>query len=137
MQILLVEDECITRESARLTLEDEGHTVTAVENGMLALEAAHAAVFDVILMDIKMPVMDGIEAATHIRRDAGEDYCPPIIAVTAFARHDISRQNKAGFAGYLIKPYTKYDLIHAVQTSAPVNDCPPAAAPHSLCTDSE
>lgn len=116
MRILLVEDECITRESARLSLEDAGHTVTAVENGKRALQATQSSEYDVILMDIKMPVLDGIEAAKRIRQLPSPIRTVPIIAITAFDKFDLKNFDAAQFNGYIEKPYNRLDLLQQVES---------------------
>ena len=66
-RILLVEDNAVNRTIATKLLEKRGHVVIAVENGALAVDATASEHFDVVLMDVQMPVMDGLTATTHIR----------------------------------------------------------------------
>src|SRR5882724_6928829 len=106
MQILLVEDEAVNRIVATRILEKRGHKVTAVNNGLEAVAALSAQQFDLVLMDVQMPEMDGFEATACIRaqeRTTGAHL--PIIAVTAHTLdNDRERCLAAGMDGYVAKP---------------------------------
>ncbi|MCG8617577.1 MAG: response regulator, partial [Desulfobacterales bacterium] len=115
--ILLVEDNKINRKVALKMLQSMGHTVTVAENGKLAVDLVQAAPagFDLILMDIQMPVMGGEEAAQKIRElEDGTPFRTPIIALTANAmKGDRERFLAAGMDDYISKPVKKKDLIRA------------------------
>ncbi|MEO8353375.1 MAG: response regulator [Chthoniobacteraceae bacterium] len=102
--ILLVEDNEQNRYLATFLLENEGCRVVHAGNGREALRALDSEKFDVVLMDIQMPEMDGFECLDHIRtRSAITDL--PVLAVTSFASEaDRKKAIEAGFAGYLEKP---------------------------------
>ena len=128
LDILVVEDNEINRDVTCQMLRRDGHTVTCTSNGMSGMNHAHNHRFDVILMDISMPVMDGFQAARNIRNSDGASRDSPIIAVSANVlqqdRHEIER---AGMNGFLAKPLTGTqlrDLIEAISSGAPA----PAAA---------
>jgi PAS domain S-box-containing protein len=107
LRILLAEDEDVNRLATTKLLEKHGHTVKAVENGQEAISQLKDGQFDVVLMDIQMPVMDGVEATAAIRKgDAGENAKDiPIIAVTAYAMGgDKEKFLAAGMNGYVAKP---------------------------------
>ena len=107
LDILLAEDERVNSLVTRRLLEKAGHSVTVVENGEEALEAVRRKRFDVILMDIQMPVMDGVSATRAIRAGvAGEEArTMPIAAVTAYAMvGDREKFLEAGMDGYVVKP---------------------------------
>ncbi|MFW6323816.1 MAG: PAS domain S-box protein [Desulfovibrionales bacterium] len=107
LTILLVEDDSVNRFSTTRLLEKKGHHVTAAENGKQALEALRRSTFDLVLMDIQMPVMDGVEATRAIRNgECGfENVDIPVVALTAFAmRGDKEKFLSAGMNGYLEKP---------------------------------
>ena len=112
-QILLAEDEPINRVLTETLLRQAGVEVTAVENGQLAVREAKKRCYDVILMDVQMPVMDGLEATRKIRdheRQHGGHQC--IIALTALAMQgDREKCLQAGMDDYLTKPVEKADLI--------------------------
>jgi PAS domain S-box-containing protein len=103
-KVLLVEDNAINRLVAREMLVRSGYRVTEAEDGSRGVEIAGKEVFDLILMDISMPVMDGIEATGQIRR-GGPNSATPIVAVTAHALpDDLARFDAAGMSGALTKP---------------------------------
>jgi len=103
--ILVAEDNDINRELVIQMLARLGHNVITASNGREALAAARAKVFDLILMDIQMPEMDGLSAAAAIRALPGTHGGTPIVAVTANAMvGDRERYLAAGFDDYLAKP---------------------------------
>jgi CheY-like chemotaxis protein len=114
LRILLAEDNAVNQLLAVRLLERAGHTVTVAANGRLALDLwAHRA-FDVILMDVQMPELDGFEATAAIRRaekTAGTGRIP-IIAMTAHAlASDRDRCFAADMDGYVSKPITRETLL--------------------------
>ncbi len=107
LNILLAEDDAVNLISTKRLMENEGHTVLAVTDGQSALQALVSNDFDLILMDIQMPVMDGVEATRAIRSSTmlGAKAHIPIIAVTAFAMGgDKEKFMAAGMDGYIAKP---------------------------------
>jgi PAS domain S-box-containing protein len=103
--VLVAEDNDINRELVIQMLARLGHEATTATNGREALTAAQARAFDLILMDIQMPEMDGLSAAAAIRALPGEHGGSPIVAVTANAMvGDRERYLAAGFDDYLAKP---------------------------------
>ncbi|MCO6043702.1 response regulator [Aeoliella sp. ICT_H6.2] len=116
-RILLAEDGVVNRQVATSLLEKRGHTVTAVENGQLAVEAARQSEFDLILMDVQMPVLDGFDATAAIRaweKTSGRH--TPIIAMTAHAmKGDRERCMAAGMDDYVAKPFRPQELFAAVE----------------------
>jgi signal transduction histidine kinase/ligand-binding sensor domain-containing protein/ActR/RegA family two-component response regulator len=108
MRILLAEDNIVNQKVARGLLEKHGHTVTVASSGMEAVAISTQQLFDVILMDVQMPEMDGFEATRRIR-ERGERL--PIIAMTAHAMPgDRERCLAAGMDGYVSKPI-KVDAV--------------------------
>ena len=111
--LLLVDDVEINRELARIILEKQGHRVVLATNGQEALDAARKGGFDLIFMDIQMPVMDGFEATNEIRAfELAQGATPvPIVAMTAYAlQGDKDRCLAAGMDGYIAKPIREDDL---------------------------
>jgi signal transduction histidine kinase/CheY-like chemotaxis protein len=113
LNILVVEDNKINQMVTKKFIEKTGNICTIVENGFLATEMVENASFDLILMDINMPIMNGFEA-TKIIREKGIN-CP-IIALTASDKHDILNEVKAsGINDILVKPYEQEALIQIIR----------------------
>jgi signal transduction histidine kinase/DNA-binding NarL/FixJ family response regulator len=102
LKVLLVDDSPINRKLGRILLQDEGHSVKTVANGREALQASLAESFDLILMDLHMPEMNGLEAARRIRASGSST---PIIALTGNAlSSDREKCLAAGMNAHLAKP---------------------------------
>ncbi len=124
-QILLVEDGASNRKLIELILGRAGCTVTSAENGLIGYEKAMTGKFDVVLMDMQMPVMDGYTATTKLREDG---YTKPIVAMTANAmREDEELCRSKGCSHFLPKPVDAEKLVALLSEllSAPAQ---PAAA---------
>jgi CheY-like chemotaxis protein len=115
---LLAEDNVVNRRLAVRQIEKYGHAVTAVGTGREALAASAERSFDVILMDVHMPEMDGIEATRQIRqREQATGRHVPIIALTAGAmKQDREACLAAGMDAYLSKPINPTELLATVAT---------------------
>ena len=112
--VLLVEDTPVNQVLGRTLLEKSGYRVTLAKDGVEAVAAVEQSTFDVILMDMQMPNMDGLEATQRIRahEDQRERDRVPIIALTANAMEsDRLRCLEAGMDGFLAKPFRKDDVI--------------------------
>ncbi|MEQ1781104.1 MAG: PAS domain S-box protein [Hyphomonadaceae bacterium] len=115
MRILLAEDHALNQMMLRLMLEAAGYFVDVVDNGLQALQAVQVKPYDLILMDISMPEMDGVEATQRIRALEGPVCRIPIIALTANAmKGDREKFLAAGMTDYLSKPIHIEKLITAV-----------------------
>jgi PAS domain S-box-containing protein len=113
LRVLLADDNPVNQALVRGFLERQGHTVRAVGTGREALAALEGGGFDVVLMDVEMPEMGGLEAAAALRRREQEAGRPrlPVLAVTAHAlKGDRERCLAAGMDGYLTKPIRAADL---------------------------
>lgn len=115
LDILLADDVEINRALVQAILEPHGHRITLAEDGRKALSAYESKRFDVVLMDVQMPEMDGLEATRAIReyeRSTGRSGGVPIVAMTAFAGHE-NRQTclDAGMNDYLPKPIKPEQLL--------------------------
>jgi signal transduction histidine kinase/CheY-like chemotaxis protein len=120
LSILLAEDNAMNKKLATKLLEKRGHIIHSVSNGREALEALEQAHFDVILMDVQMPVMDGWMATQAIReRERGTGEHIPIVALTAHAmKHDQEQCLAAGMDGFLSKPFQPAELYRVVEELA-------------------
>ena len=117
LHILLAEDNPVNREVALRMLKKRGHTIVAVENGEEVLAALERAPFDLVLMDVQIPKMDGLVATSAIReREKATGSHIPIVALTASAmKGDRERCLEAGMDGYVSKPLRAQELIEAVE----------------------
>jgi CheY-like chemotaxis protein len=124
LKILLAEDNIVNQRVLAAMLLRKGHSVEVVENGAQALAAVQADQFDVILMDINMPEMDGVTATRAIRSLGGETAAIPIIAVTANAlRGDREKFIDAGMDDYVSKPVSP-ELLNAALDRHRLTDDP-------------
>ena len=119
LRILVAEDNAVNQVLVRRLLEKRGHSVVVAENGKAAIEALECGVFDLILMDVQMPVLGGLEAAAGIRereKARGDGAHIPIIALTANAMAgDRERCIGAGMDEYVTKPLQAKDLFAAME----------------------
>jgi response regulator NasT len=114
-QVLIAEDETIIRLDLRDLLERSGFAVCAeARDGVEAVELARTERPDLAIMDVKMPRLDGIDAA---RRILGERPIP-IVMLTAYGQEElVARAVEAGVFGYLVKPFREQDLLPAISTA--------------------
>jgi two-component system sensor histidine kinase/response regulator len=119
-RVLLADDNPVNCRLATIILERAGHTVDTVADGLQALEAVQARPYHLVLMDVQMPVMNGLEAAARIRAlpDPSQGRIP-IVAITANAmRGDDQACFAAGMDGYVTKPISAATLLEAVSRHA-------------------
>jgi len=138
LRILLAEDNIVNQQLARRILEKRGHTVATVATGTAALAALEQEPFDLVLMDVQMPQLDGLETTAEIRRrerEAGATRHLPIIAMTAHAmKGDDARCLNAGMDAYVAKPIHATQLIETIDSvlrtvqQAPTSDELPASS---------
>ena len=115
MRVLVAEDETIIRLDLRDLLERSGFEVCAeARDGEEAVELARREQPDVAIMDVKMPKLDGIEAARRIL----DERPIPIVMLTAYGQQElVARAVEAGVFGYLVKPFREQDLVPAIATA--------------------
>ena len=121
LRILLAEDNVVNQRVAVMTLEKIGHKVTVVAHGKAALGKLESEEFDVVLMDVQMPIMSGEEATACIRQgERGTARHLPIIAMTAHAmKGDRERLIRAGMDDYLAKPIQSAELMRVLARFTP------------------
>ena len=115
LEILIADDESIIRLGLKQILEEAGHTVYAAENGVAAVRLAEAHTPDLVILDIKMPEMDGFEAARAIQ----DRIQVPIIFLTAYGEQElVERAVRLSVMGYLVKPINEAELLAMIQVAA-------------------
>ncbi len=141
IRALLVEDNAINREIANEFLTEAGALVTFADHGAEALERLRAATFDVVLMDIQMPVMDGYEATVHIRKNPDWDNLPVIAMTANVLKEDRARALETGMNDHIGKPIDAEIMINTIkrwvnQVRTSANGVPPyqPQAPQSTIT---
>ena len=117
LKILMVEDNDINRFVLRELLVNEGHLIVEAVNGKIAIETLERDEFDVILMDISMPIMDGVAATKYIREHAKQKDIP-IVACTAHTQpEEVERFHKAGITDFVQKPIERSKLLPVLYKS--------------------
>ena len=115
IRVLLAEDNMVNAMLAKRVLQNAGYTVDHVMNGALALQQLQEQQYDVVLMDIQMPVMNGILATQNIRQLPGAIANIPIVAMTAHSLYgEMQNCYKAGMTGYVSKPFKPENLFSAI-----------------------
>jgi len=131
LEILLAEDNRTNQVLAKAILEHQGHRVDIANNGLEAVEAVRRASYDLVLMDVNMPEMDGVQATAVIRELDGEKGRIPIIALTANAmKGDRERFLAAGMDDYVSKPLNRAKFVALVNAwgggSGEIDRAPPS-----------
>lgn len=113
IRVVVADDESIIRMDLKTLLEEMGHSVVGeAADGQKALDLTRSLRPDVVIMDIKMPVMDGLDAAKIV----AEEKIAPVVLLTAYSQKDlIERAKEAGVFGYLVKPFQESDLMPAIE----------------------
>ncbi|HEU5081347.1 MAG TPA: ATP-binding protein [Opitutaceae bacterium] len=128
VDILVVDDNSVNRDLLRSIFDGTHHTVRFATNGREAVDSVSAAKPQIVLMDIRMPVMDGQTALAEIRKIPGADTLP-IIAVTASSMVEDESRLRGTFAGYLRKPFTRTMLFKQMAAFLPRRASGPRALP--------
>ncbi len=138
LRVLLVEDNQINRFVARGMLERDGHTVTEAIDGAEGLAAAERERFDLIVMDVSMPHLDGVSATRNIRSGSGPSAATPILGLTAHAQPaEVARFRAAGMTEVLHKPVLQGELTRMIARALGTTATAPGAAAASLPTAEE
>jgi CheY-like chemotaxis protein/HPt (histidine-containing phosphotransfer) domain-containing protein len=134
LRILLADDSAMNRDVAAAFLHAAGHTVVEATDGEAALRLVAAEAFDVVLMDLRMPLLDGIEATQHIRALPGQHGQTPIVAVTAEVQEDGGAALRAaGFQACLLKPIDQMSLLAAVALATAGRPSATGEHPSAVC----
>lgn len=130
LRVLLAEDNPVNQKLAVILLKRSGYSVDVVENGVQAVAAATSGQYDVVLMDVQMPELDGLEATRRIRQQEAEGKHIPIIAVTAHAlQGDRERCLDAGMDDYISKPIQQEELMATLERWTPRAEKTPGSSP--------
>ena len=113
-QILVVDDSASMRNMVVATLESAGHQVKDACDGQVAFDIAKSSSFDVVVTDLNMPVMDGIELVRNLRALASYKYTPILLLTTESAADKKSQGKQAGATGWLVKPFNPEKLLATV-----------------------
>jgi CheY-like chemotaxis protein len=141
LSVLLAEDNLVNQKLASRLLEKRNHTVTIVSNGKEALAALERNHYDLVLMDVQMPEMDGLEATTILReREQATGKHQAVVAMTALAMSgDRERCMATGMDGYLSKPIRPQELDQVLDSYIALTSKPAAPIDHprtaNLCID--
>ncbi|GAC1340506.1 MAG: hypothetical protein NVSMB18_10750 [Acetobacteraceae bacterium] len=133
LRVLVVDDVAMNREIAAAFLSSAGHAVVCAESGEEAINAVRIAAFDVVLMDVRMPRMDGLEATRRIRSLGGVQALVPIVALTAQAfTEQIDECRHAGMQFHVAKPFDPKTLLATVERAAKAGPARAAGGPVAL-----
>ncbi|NTW97391.1 MAG: response regulator [Oscillochloris sp.] len=114
MKVLLAEDEPDIQLITRLALEDAGCSVVAVSDGQAALDSAQAEPFDVVLLDIMMPRIDGFTACARLHADPQTRDLPVIFLTAKSQEPEMQRGLEIGARGYIVKPFDVFSLVDRI-----------------------
>lgn len=112
--ILIADDSASMRSMVLATLESAGHQVTDAADGQLALGKAKAGKFDIVVTDLNMPVMDGIELVKNLRALPNYKYTPMLLLTTESGADKKAAGKAAGATGWLVKPFNPEKLLATI-----------------------
>jgi DNA-binding response OmpR family regulator len=115
MNVLLAEDEPDIQLITKLALEDVGYTVVAVSDGQAAIEQAQREVFDLILLDVMMPRVDGFSACAQLKANPATAPIPVIFLTARSQEPEVQRGLAIGAEGYIVKPFDVFTLADHIQ----------------------
>ena len=117
MNILLAEDEPDIQLVTRLALEDAGHTIHVVGDGQAVIEHAQTASYDVLLLDIMMPRLDGFAVCLHLKSDPRTRDLPIIFLSAKSQEAEVQKGLSLGAAGYIVKPFDLNEIDASIRRS--------------------
>lgn len=112
--ILVVDDDQMNLRMAQFILSKEAYEVDLVDSGAACLDKLKEKEYDLVLLDIEMPGMDGIQTLENIRKDSGAETLPVIFLTASIDEKDLERANSLGAADYVKKPFLPPDLLKSV-----------------------
>lgn len=115
MKILIVDDEKDLTNLIRVNLESEGFECIVAYNGAEGIEKVANELPDLILLDIKMPVMDGYEVLEELKEHHQTASIPVIMCTTVRGEENIKKAYELGASGYIIKPFEMYEIVEKIQ----------------------
>jgi two-component system cell cycle response regulator DivK len=118
-KILVVEDEVTNREVAEVILKNQGYEVLLAANGQEAIALTRAEHPDLIVMDILMPVLDGLSATRELKADPATREIPILVVTAKASNSDRTAAEQAGCDGFLAKPYRNKALVETVRQYLP------------------
>lgn len=113
-KILIVDDSATVREQLRECIEEGGHSVTEAENGAIGLRKATDDSFDLLMVDVNMPVMGGLDMVESLRKIPEKAKIPVFILTTESSKDLVSRGKKCGVTAWIVKPFKKEFLMQGV-----------------------
>jgi len=114
-QVLTVDDSASVRQMVRFTLSNAGYGVTEAADGRQGLDIARTQKFDLVITDLNMPEMDGIEMIAGMRKLAAYSFTPILMLTTESQPEKKDAGRKAGATGWIVKPFQAEQLIAVVQ----------------------
>lgn len=115
IKILIVDDDTLIRQLLSLILRSSGYSVVEAENGKDALEKVREASVNMVITDLRMPQMDGIELSRELRADPGHRDVPIIMLTSDFQGYKEREGEQAGVSSWISKPFIPQRLIHTIR----------------------
>ncbi|MEW5745916.1 MAG: response regulator [Nitrospirota bacterium] len=113
--ILIVDDSASMRQLVSFALKDAGYEVTAAVNGKDAVDKLSGATIDMVITDLNMPEMDGIELIKQLRAKPGCKFTPVLMLTTESQESKKQEGKQAGASGWIVKPFTPEQLVETVR----------------------
>ncbi|WP_100641848.1 response regulator [Alteromonas facilis] len=113
-KILTVDDSASMRAMVTFTLSEQGHEVAEAENGQVGLEVAKSQQFDLVISDVNMPIMDGIQLITLLRQEPAYKFTPILMLTTESGQDKKMEGKQAGATGWVVKPFDPQKLVAVV-----------------------
>jgi two-component system chemotaxis response regulator CheY len=114
-RILVVDDSTTMRQMVSFTLAEAGHEVTEASDGVRGLEAAKSGKFDLVITDVNMPAMNGIDLVKSLRELPEFKFTPILVLTTESGQEVKSRGREAGATGWIVKPFSPEVLIQTLK----------------------